>query len=115
MLIEVDCSLVGMELKMSLFHMNLELVGYMWAEMEPVGYMWAEMELVGYMWAEMELVGYMLVGMLLVGHMLVGMELVGCMWAALEGCKKIVMELELHIYFLPLGLERSRTHHCLEL
>ena len=67
------------------------------------------------MWAEMELVGYMLVGMLLVGHMLVGMELVGCMWAALEGCKKIVMELELHIYFLPLGLERSRTHHCLEL
>ena len=49
MLIEVDCSLVGMELKMSLFHMNLELVGYMWAEMEPVGYMWAEMELVGYM------------------------------------------------------------------
>ena len=105
MLIEVDCSLVGMELKMSLFHMNLELVGYMWAEME----------LVGYMWAEMELVGYMLVGMLLVGHMLVGMELVGCMWAALEGCKKIVMELELHIYFLPLGLERSRTHHCLEL
>ena len=105
MLIEVDCSLVGMELKMSLFHMNLELVGYMWAEME----------LVGYMWAEMELVGYMLVGMLLVGHMLVGMELVGCMWAALEGCKKIVMELELHIYFLPLGLEGSRTHHCLEL
>jgi len=105
MLIEVDCSLVGMELKMSLFHMNLELVGYMWAEME----------LVGYMWAEIELVGYMLVGMLLVGHMLVGMELVGCMWAALEGCKKIVMELELHIYFLPLGLERSRTHHCLEL
>ena len=85
MLIEVDCSLVGMELKMSLFHMNLELVGYMWAEME------------------------------LVGYMLVGMELVGCMWAALEGCKKIVMELELHIYFLPLGLERSRTHHCLEL